>query len=154
MDKSNFKKMAMMGLAGGLMLTSQSAVNAEVINSDSSQVSLAAQGCGSKCSGSQYRQGSCGGSSRPRGMGSNYTADASTDEQQQMNQQKRMMSESEFTSQLSGEAKSMYMSMDADGKALAMKFANEGMDKNQAVKMAQKKMIEKRTMSGHSSNSY
>lgn len=52
------------------------------------------------------------------------------------------MNEAQFKAALSPEAKVMYDNLDAEGKASALKMANEGKDKNEAVKEASKKMVE------------
>lgn len=135
MRKVNFKKLALLGLTGGAFLTTQ-------------------------LSAGQY---------------DSYTADSDT--KQDASDQK--MTENELMSKLNAEGKKTYQSMDSEGKALALKLANQSCagkndckglnscktdkntcagngsckgtskgpftDKNMAVKVAAKKMAEKRS---------
>lgn len=167
MDKSDFKKMALMGMAGGMLLVSQSPVNAEAANNVGVMM---AQSCGAhSCSGQpqpptgpRYSdRGSCGGANpQPNGprysdRGScgapqpnrGYTADNFDDQSrlQSSTSYKKVMTESELMSQLNSEGKTTFQGLDAEGKALALKFANQYDDKNFAVKMAANKMAERRS---------
>lgn len=181
MKKSNFKKMALMGMAGGLLMAAQ----APAAVTGNAKDKLAGGGCGGKgggCGGyrpnnPQVERHGCGGGSPTRqsqnytaschnksGCGGSqayaprqsqyYTADADADEQMypsssmQSNQTSgRMMTESELMNQLTPENKALFQTLDAEGKAMALKLASETYtDKNQAVKMAAQKMADKRKM--------
>lgn len=178
MDKSNFKKLALLGLAGGLLISTQTNANENVESNTGSEIFLAA-GCGAH---------GCGGSSNKN---TQYTAEADRgtmdqqkgamqkDMQKSMSHSAKPMSENELMSQLNANGKTKYQSLDAEGKALAQKLASgscngnnecKGMsgcktaknadcagknsckgtgtalfkDKNEAVKVAAKKMEEKR----------
>lgn len=143
--KTNLKKIALMGMAGGALIA-QSQVAAAQPQND--------------YRGSQY-----------------YTADAMDSSMQNSN---KTMTEQDLLSQLNSEGKSTYQSLDQEGKALALKLANQSckgqngckglnsckskenacagqsgckgtskgpfMDKNAAVKVAAKHMAEKRSM--------
>lgn len=207
MDKSNFKKLALMGMAGGMLLSSQTQISAG--EGLETSTLLAAGHCGGKngCGGSNrgYQGSSCGaaksscgasknscgasknscGASRNScgGRSNSNTADAQ-DSYQQKRGSGRIMTENELMSQLNEDGKATYRSLDSEGKALALKLASQDCkgkndckglnscrtdehscagqgscrgtskgpfsDKNNAVKLASKKMAEKRaSMSGN-----
>lgn len=54
------------------------------------------------------------------------------------------MTEADLLPQLNDQSKVIYKNLSRDGKALALKLANNTADKNQAVKLAAQKMAEKR----------
>lgn len=163
MEKSKLKKIAIMGMASGMMLAAPAIVSAE-----GAQL---AGGCGAgKCGGQRPNQtptsrsscggqrpsSSCGGQQRPShscgGAASrNYTADADMMDQRAMAPSMTMMSETELLKSLNAEGKATYQSLDAQGKALALKLASSDTykDKNQAVKEAAKKAAERRAGASH-----
>jgi len=66
MNKNDLKKLALMGITGGLMLTTQGAEATSVETTNSNMLgNLLAGGCGSKCGG---HRGSCGSSSGNEGQ--------------------------------------------------------------------------------------
>lgn len=193
MDKSNFKKLALMGMAGGMLLSSQAPISAG--EGLESTTLLAGGHCGGKngCGGSNrgYQgsscgasRGSCGGAKNSCGGSRNScavfnTADANDSmQQQQQRSSGRIMTENELMSQLNDDGKATYRGLDAEGKALALKLASQDCkgkndckglnscksaenscagqgscrgksqgpfsDKNNAVKLAAKKMAQKR----------
>ena len=206
MKKSDFKKMALMGITGGVLLTSPNAsVEADLADyGDSAGILIAHSGCGSG--------GGCRSSREPAQSGcasrnsSNHSGCASRSTMNQGNQTygqnrgdrgyvaeneqnapaaSRMLTEEELVLQLNDEGKGIYQNLDSEGKALALKLANQsckgkndckGMnacktdsnscagkggckgtspapfqDKNVAVKVAFKKMQEKRLKSNGAS---
>lgn len=172
MEKSKFKKMALMGMAGGMLIATQSPVSAEA-NSGSGTY-LAGGACGGKggCGGSRSAGGapqgwhSCGSSSSSNPYTNSpqndryYTSDSQdsySPSSQGTYQQKStttttmgtrtntMMSESEFMSQLNADGKALYQSLSPEGKALALRNSQNFQDKNEAVKAAARQMTEKRT---------
>lgn len=154
MDKSNFKKLALMGMAGGMLLASQSPLSGTIINEANVMLggSCGSKGCGggnrsdkNKKTGADLGSNGCGGSSNANK--SRYTADAQTDIQKQQQAKygsDKAMSESELMSKLSDEGKALYRGLDADGKAYAQKIANQYQDKNKAVKVAAQEQAMKR----------
>lgn len=156
MKKPNFKKLAMMGMASGMMLGAQASVNADTSNAG---ITLASS-CGGRGScGGMYQpqpntgRGSCGSQPQPNSgrsscgsqaqpRGSRYmTADADNlPQQQERMAHGKMMTENEFIPQLSPQGKSLYMSLDREGKKEALRTASQYSDKNEAVRMAAKKM--------------
>jgi hypothetical protein len=65
MDKSNFKKMALMGMAGGILLASQTPVHAETAQT---QPSLMASGCSSYNGCSSSSKGGNTAENTPQGQ--------------------------------------------------------------------------------------
>lgn len=59
--------------------------------------------------------------------------------------QTKQINESEFLSGLNNQSKEIFKNLDSEGKRLAIQFASQGTDKNEAVRMAQKKMADKRS---------
>lgn len=174
MENSHFKKLALLGLAGSLLISAQSQANQQEEEEKVQDVITGSYLAG-KCGGSG---GGCG-SQKNRGTNpsSNYTADATDDiELQKKNvmptepmlpkngksdvryqsspkqeyakpvQTNRQLTESELLSQLNADGKAKYQRLDAEGKALALKLASteQYKDKNAAVKAASDKMAEKR----------
>lgn len=166
MEKSNFKKMALMGMAGGMLLASQSPISAD--NAGTAGTYLAG-GCGGKgggCGG--YKGGSADNlptyyhqpqqqPQSPQSRGScgskrGYTADASSETQTQANyngynSNSRPLTEAELLSQLNEQGRATYQSLTPEGRALALTYANQGTpstDKNESVKLAAQKMSERR----------
>lgn len=171
MDKSKFKKLAVMGMAGGLLLSAQSQVNATDI--DAIETVVAHSSCGN---------GTCSGKKAPQDRHGDNSYSADSDRPVQYANGKKAMNEAELMSKLDSEGKRTYQSLDAEGKALALKLASQeckgkndcaGLnacdtsentcagkgsckgkspssfkDKNDAVKVASKKMAEKRAKSG------
>lgn len=144
MKKKDFKKLAAMGIAAGLMVTSsaQAQDNADAASEkDILAGAYAAGGCGH--SGCAH--------STPSSRSSYYIADSDTymkDDSGQM-----MMTDDQFMNQLTDEdAKRMYKNMSPEGKAMAMKMASMYKDYNMAVKMAAQKMQEKRMQMGSGYN--
>jgi hypothetical protein len=78
----------------------------------------------------------------PRGNG--YIANNETHVSGNVATKQAPLSEQELMSQLSAQGKAAFQSLTAEGKALALKLANEYEDKNLAVKAAAAKMAEKR----------
>lgn len=155
MKTSKFKKLAMLGITGGVLAAAQAPVAV-----DASVGTILAAKCGSGSCGGAYRpqgscgaapqypngnpqgqwqaQGGCSGAQNPRG----YTADAGNmpqmqDQQYQRQDQRNMpraISENDLLNRLSSDTKSIYMALDADGKIMVMQFANQGMEPNDAVR--------------------
>lgn len=148
MKKSNFQKLALMGIVGGT-LVAQAPVAATEATTNTPKGTTIAGGChgSGNCSGQHPTYpisggSSCGGKPQPRQYNEpRYTADANMD----MNSG-RMMSESELMSQLNENGKTTYRNLDAEGKALALKFAGQSnfQDKNDAVRAAADQIAQKR----------
>ena len=150
MKKQDFKKLALMGLSGGLLLAAEplSADLANSSNANESSVFLAHNGCKNGCSNSDRPQGgnggSCGNSNGPRGSysscansngprGSSCGGASSYNGGRYNNQVAEadvgvtnpgLMSETDFVGKLNPQAKATYQGLDAEGKALALKLAN------------------------------
>lgn len=141
MKNSNFKQLALLGMAGGLLLASQSQASAEVISS-SDKILASNNGCGAN---------SCGRKGQHAQPDSMLSTDSDKTMMQDLEHKKstnqKAMTESEFLSHLNDEGKGTYASLDAEGKALALKLANEqrpGQNANDAVKTAARQMADKR----------
>jgi hypothetical protein len=150
-DLKKLKKLAMLGITGGVLMTGQSAIANEesAIIEESSNISLLAHQCGSGggcgapkqpgyrsggCGGQtppSYKQG-CGGQSQPKqngcgsqrpssGRGDYYTADNGQVTDVDTSKQ---LTEDQLISQLSAEGKATYQSLDSEGKSLALKMAS------------------------------
>jgi len=78
MDKKNLKKLALLGMTGGLVLSVQSQADAAIVNNTNAGTFLAA-GCGHQCNGNSAPQNNAARSNSNK----SYTADASTDEPMQ-----------------------------------------------------------------------
>lgn len=174
MQKAKFKKLALMGITGGIILAAQAPASLE--SSTDVGCTLAA-GCGKHCRGaSKQIAESCGSRSSPQEQYRTYTAEADVSVQKQSSKQ---LSEGELMNQLKPETQAVFKGMSPEGKALALKLANQtckgkndckGLnscqtadstcagrgsckgtspgpfkDKNEAVKIAAKKMAEKRS---------
>lgn len=157
MDKSKFKKLALLGMAGGLLLATESVVQAdEYVMTEQSH--YLARSCGSKCSSPSNKFNSDVDLSKDN----DDTADASDTEdesksmaQQQATQPQQQqwtkgtpnpMTERELIGKLSPDAKSLYWGLDPEGKAVALKFVNEGSynNVNKAVEAAARHAAAKR----------
>lgn len=150
MDKSNFKKFALMGMAGGLLLSNPNPVEANITQGNDSVV---AAGCGGSKAG-------CGGarssSKRP------YIAEEDLSNRPSTQKNVKPLNESDLLSKLDSSGRSTYQNLSPEGKALALKMASEycngrGVcggysDYNEVVKAAAKKMAEKRGMMNRPSN--
>ncbi|MBA3956959.1 MAG: hypothetical protein H0X51_00995 [Parachlamydiaceae bacterium] len=136
MSKPNFKKVALMGMASGMLLASQT-----LAAHSGSGTTVAAGSCGSKCGGSNRSTNTrdytgptshgcggassnstgCGGHNRNGGNTRNYTADEPT----VISTTKKAMTESELRAQLNAETKTVFDNLSPEGKALALKLANQ-----------------------------
>lgn len=142
MDKSNFKKMALMGMASGMLLASQSPVNAETSNNVGVMM---AHSCGSGCGGSRGQQqgyhggggGSCNSYRGGNGCSSyknspNYVAE--NDDRNYSQSSQETLTESDLESQLNSEGKAIFRGLDPQGKALALKLATQSCKGKNACK--------------------
>lgn len=174
MDKSNFKKLALMGMVGGVLVANQ--VPVEGNEGVSMGASMSAHGCGNgSCGGSKPHAsngsgqsslggGSCGSKPQPNPQPSNAgqgnLGGGSCGSKPQSNAQKytadastdakyassnKAMNETELFNQLNEHGKQQYRGLDAEGKALALKLASQTQDKNQAVNEAAQQMALKRS---------
>lgn len=148
MDKSKLKKIALMGMAGGMLVASEAPLTA-ASNSMGAETVIAAHSCGSACGskgnhscGSKINQNSCGskinqsscGSKRNQSCGAqnpnrprygNPTAYDDPEDSSTMTETGKAMSESELMSQLNSNGKATYQSLSPEGKALALKLASQ-----------------------------
>lgn len=152
MKKVNLKKLALMGITGGVLLTVQSEAAHSHQRHDASQVLAGRNGCsgGNGCSGSRAHKG-------PRSS-TNGLADSQTGQYQynefigrnipQPVEQKQQISEQELFNSLNREAKALYEGLDAEGRELALELANQSSgpfhDNDTAVTVAAKHMADKR----------
>lgn len=129
MKKKDLKKIALLGIAGGCMLASQGAVQADDANSEILPNVIAA-GCGAH--GCNHGTPSSSGSSR------GYVAEA---DENMMADSGQMMTEDQLMSQLSDQGKQIYNGLSPQGKSLALKLASKSAfrDKNMAVRAAAQK---------------
>jgi hypothetical protein len=159
MDKSNFKKMALMGMAGGMLLASQAPATVEA-GEEISGTYLASNGChggcsaqsgrrmqqggcsamgGQRSSGCSARQSGCSSSSRQSGCSARqnrYTADADQDASMQQSQGRRIMTESDLQNQLSSDTKAQFRQLSPEAKATALRLAVQSGDADSAVRQA------------------
>jgi hypothetical protein len=146
MKKNDFKKMALLGMTGGMLLSSQAQVSAEIATSGV----ILAHKCGANsCNSNRSPQpttNSCAAHS------ANPTAD-SDKALPTMTTGHKAITESDLMSHLNDEGKKAFAGLDAEGKALALKLANEqapGQNKNDAVQAAAKQMADKRAKANSS----
>ena len=133
----NFKQLALLGMAGGLLIASQTPVQAEVMTD--SEVILAGQNgcssCGSKPPQRKHIQ--------PDQMLSESDTQLMKDtSRKQIVDSPNAMKESDLLPQLSENSKTTYQTLDVEGKAAALKLAAE-QNPNEAVKVAAKQMAER-----------
>lgn len=135
MDKSNFKKIALMGMAGGMLIASQSPVVASISTEEMGTV-IAGSGCANGCraKSSYSGGGSCGNQSNPRGHscgnqsnpkghscgGNSFRNNTAYEDSTTTQSTRRMMTESDLSS-LTPE----FQKLSPEGKALALKLANQ-----------------------------
>ncbi len=142
MKKKDFKKLALLGIAGAL-IASQGAAQADDQSDDNNNTEILAgmlaAGCGAHgCSHSNSGPGS-------RGMiadaDENTTMDGSSSQ---------MLTEDQLMSQLNDQGKQMYNNLTPEGKSLALKLASKNAfrDKNMAVKIAAQKQARDQTNTG------
>lgn len=153
MDKQKFKKIALMGMAGGMLMANQTAANASIETQvGSSGTFLAAHGCAGGCAG-RSANNSCAGRGKynPPSYDDETAATDATDYQQdRFSQQQGMrpagktISENEFLSQLNSDGRSLYERLSPEGKAIALQLAQRFNDKNEAVRAAAQKINERR----------
>lgn len=121
MKKVNFKKMAIMGMTGGMILTSQSVQGDTLLAANNHTYAM--NGCGGK--------NGCGGS---RGK------EEKNGQKRMKNHQERkaaaMIDEEDLWKDLTHDSRQLYDSLDHEGRAYARKLASEYHDKNQAVRDA------------------
>lgn len=159
MKKTNFKKMAIMGMAGGMLIAAQSPLSAE--NAGTAGTFLAG-GCGGGGGCGGYKGGSTDNlpgyyhqtNSQTRSSCSNKRgniADNYSEVQDQASQQnqfsRRPITESELLRQLNEQGRNTFQNLTPEGKALALTFANQNIpstDKNESVRLAAQKTAEKR----------
>lgn len=139
MKKSDFKKLAVVGMTGGMLLAGQAA-NAETANK---QESTLAHSCGAhSCGGSRNPQAQPATNSCAAKAANKITADSDkTMSNMNTATTKKLVTENELLSQLNDEGKRIYQGLDAEGKATALRLASEqapGQNKLDAVKAAQK----------------
>jgi len=126
MKKEDLKKMAVLGIAGGLLFSAADADGASYRHGGYSDRYSARNGCGNGCGGH--------GDDDENGNGSHeqsvdeagyYTPDGEINEKGLM-------------SQLSEESKEVYRSLDEAEKQLVLRMAKQFNDKNAALRQAQK----------------
>lgn len=119
MKKKDLKKMALLGLAGGVMMTTQGTVQADESGAGPEELPglMAAKSCGSGCGGHYHGCGQGQGSNGQQRMiadADEYTKDNSG----------QLMTEDQLMSQLNEQGKQLYKSLNPEGKALAIKLAS------------------------------
>lgn len=114
MDKKDFKKLALLGLAGGVVLASQGTVQANQGTLSDNQGVVLAAGCGAK--GCNNETGI-----KPSRAGKNFIADADEAAKADAGQ---LMTEDQLMSQLNDQGKQQYKSLTPEGKAMAIKLAS------------------------------
>jgi hypothetical protein len=130
MKKHDMKKLAMLGLMGGLLIGTQGNADEEAVNLEAGQEIFAAQaGCPHHCPQKIKK---------PTASRDNYVADENQTTTKTMTQE-------ELLPQLDKESQAIYNSLDVDGKKLALEMATKAKDKNAAIKAA-KKIADKRAM--------
>lgn len=133
----NFKQLALLGMAGGLLIASQAPVQAEVMTD--SEILLAGQGGCASCNSQKAPQKHI----QPDNMLSESDTQLMKDtSRKQGATSPHAMKESDLLPQLSENGKGTYQTLDVEGKALALKLAAE-QNPNEAVKIAAKQMAER-----------
>lgn len=137
MKKHNFTQMAILGMVGGILLTGQAAVHADAIESTETHIAgNGCQTCGNKRSQNTHTQpdSMIGDSDKQlmNDMSRKPTTDTSAP-----------MKENDFLLQLNEDGKKTYQSLDAEGKAMALKLAAQ-QNPNNAVKTAAKQMADRK----------
>lgn len=113
--------------------------------------------------GNNGPSGSCGGHNGPR-----YSSDSGCNSRSRPNTYsnyrssghyvaendtpQEMPAQQDFENNLNPQAKAMYQNLSDEGKALAIRLANQNNDPNEAVKQAAKQMAEKRSSMDRNSN--
>lgn len=143
MDKIDLKKLALMGITGGVMIAAQAPLSADNSSSHIDAGKILAAKCGSNgscggssgscgshsCSSSHYSQyqnscGSrCGGTHQPNRWGGGYFAD-NDDNAPQDNSAPTPMTENDFKGKLSPQAKADFDKLSPEGKANAIKMVS------------------------------
>jgi hypothetical protein len=113
--KTELKKLALLGLAGGVILSSQAVVFADDSESNDDKGTLLAAGCGAK--GCAHNTPSKGNNNTNK----NFIADA--DESFNTNSS-QLMTEQQLKGQLNEQGKQQYNSLSPEGKATAVKLAS------------------------------
>jgi len=138
MKKVDLKKLALMGITGGVLLTVQSQASESTQSYDASKALAGRNGCGGA--------GGCGGSRAHKGPRSSANGvDNSAAGQYQRNefigrnipkpmQQQQQISEQELFNSLNKEAKTMYEGLDSEGRELALELANQSCSGNNDCK--------------------
>lgn len=134
------KELAKIALAA-LILAASAPANAEIDQSFQSHGTYLAAGCAAH---------GCGGGTSPTGTKEgNLTADNSDQmvNKSMVTAPSVMMTDSQLLGQLNAQGKGIFMSLDPEGKALAIQLASQDTykDKNLAVKEAQRRMNERRS---------
>src|SRR5437867_1336137 len=127
MKKDNFKKMALMGMATGMLFAAQAPVEAH--NDQATHLAAGKSSCG--------QRSSCGQKSRSQG----YVADMS----EMDTQYGKSPQDKEFMKSLDEEGRMLYLGLDQEGRSMAQKYAEQGKDKNESVREAAKRMADKRS---------
>ncbi|BBI17893.1 hypothetical protein [Neochlamydia sp. S13] len=178
MNKKDLKKLALLGITGGVMMASQGSVYADTSDHLATPGVLMASGCGA---------GTCGNQGKPSsGLNRESRIIAEADESLKSSSSTQLMTEDQLKSQLNEQGKENYNSLNAEGKALAQKLASrtckgnndcKGLnsckteehscagkgscagssacnfkDKNLAIKVAAQKQAEKRAQTNQGSN--
>lgn len=126
MNKTDLKKLALMGIAGGILFSAQSQASGDTSLNIQVDNLIAKHGCGGK--------GGCGGRrARPttfpkpqtqayntNNIGRNYYTGANM-----MEPGEGDLTEEELIQQLNQEGRNLYNSLNNDGKALALQLANQ-----------------------------
>lgn len=143
MKKENFKKVALMGLAAGLLASGQGFAHTEgTVTVPGQQVAASCASCGANRPQSSgrgrssiadtYDQNSSW-SSQPSSSNTSWSSSPSTTTWSNSNSQ---ISESALLQQISPQSRALYQSFDRDTKNSVLRTANQFTDKNEAVRAA------------------
>lgn len=111
--KKDLKKLALLGIAGGVMFA-QGPIHADNLHTLVQPGTLMAGGCGSSC------HSTSGGTSGHQKSSRNIIAEADVN----TNATTQLMTEDQLKSLLNEQGKQTYNSLDAEGKAQALKLAS------------------------------
>lgn len=152
MNKKDFKKLAILGITGGVLLSGQSFAGSPELNVNQL---LAGHGCGGKngCGGSNGNGDEENGNYRRFIMQRNNYTGRDIAVAEETSQEK--MTEQDLFRSLNAETKAIYEGMTPEGRSLALELANRNgayPDTNEAVRAAKQQIAEKRANSSSTSH--
>lgn len=144
MKKRDLRKLALMGLTGGLLLASQPNVDASVNHDNSARLSERRGSCGAGSCGSRGSGHGCGGRSQGNETAMRESRQANQPEVLQPGQKNSklgpapsvVINEKTFRDSLATDTKQIFDALDSNGKTMAIEQASKTptKDRNEIVK--------------------